>query len=48
MNPALAFVMGGALIVAFTAFRLAKRQAAPLFGPRFLAPGRTATEQFLR
>lgn len=37
-DSSLAFVMGGALVVAFFGYRLAWRREAPLFGGRFQAP----------
>lgn len=41
-DPSLAFVMGGALIVAAIGYRLVWRRKAPLFGGRFQVP--TGTE----
>ena len=40
-DPSLAFVMGGAVIVAFVGYRLAWRRNAPLFGDRFQLPTST-------
>jgi uncharacterized membrane protein YedE/YeeE len=40
-DPSLAFVMGGAVVVTFAGFRLARSRAAPLFDARFHWP--TAT-----
>ena len=37
-NPALAFVMGGALAVTFVGYRLAFRRAGPLLAGRFSLP----------
>ena len=37
-DPSLAFVMGGALVVAFIGYRLTWRRAAPVFGGRFQIP----------
>lgn len=37
-DPSLAFVMGGALIVSFVGFRLARRRPAPVFEARALWP----------
>lgn len=39
-DPTLLFVMGGALVVAFPAFRLAGRMSHPLFDGRFVLPSR--------
>ncbi|MFT0860758.1 DUF6691 family protein [Ancylobacter sp. G4_0304] len=39
-DPSLAFVMGGAVLVAFIGFRLALRREAPLMAPRFQIPTR--------
>ena len=39
-DPSLAFVMVGALSTYAIAFRLIRRRAAPLFGPRFQVPTR--------
>jgi len=43
-NPALAFVMGGALVVAFVLFRLARQQGRPLAAPSFHWPTSTAVD----
>jgi len=43
-NPALAFVMGAALVVTFVLFRLARRQDRPLAAPRFAWPASTAID----
>ena len=40
-NPALLFVMAGAVSVTFIGYRLAFARGAPLFGPRFLLPTTT-------
>lgn len=40
-DPSLAFVMGGAVIVAFIGFRLVLAQPAPLLATRFQVPTRT-------
>jgi hypothetical protein len=40
-DPSLAFVMGGAVVVAFVGFRLAWARPAPLLAPRFQVPTRT-------
>ncbi len=37
-NPALLFVMGGAVTVTFIGYRLAFARGAPLFAPRFMLP----------
>lgn len=39
-DPSLAFVMGGALLVAFVGYRLVLRRPAPLFDSRFHLPTR--------
>jgi len=39
-DPSLAFVMGGAVIVAFLGFRLARMRDKPLLAPRFQLPTR--------
>lgn len=39
-EPALLFVMGGAVMVYFATFRLIARRKAPLFAPQFLIPSR--------
>ena len=38
-NPALAFVMGGAVVVTFIGYRLVLRRGQPLFASRFQLPG---------
>ena len=43
-NPSLAWVMVGALTVAFVGYRVVGRRAAPLFVPRFLTPDRTSLD----
>src|SRR4029453_6865898 len=43
-NPALAFVMAGALAVAFAGFRLARGRAAPLLATRFGWPTSSAID----
>ena len=40
-DPSLAFVMGGAVLVAFLGFRLVLARPAPLMAPRFQLPTRT-------
>ncbi|MBS9476381.1 DUF6691 family protein [Ancylobacter radicis] len=40
-DPSLAFVMGGAVLVAFIGFRLALSRPAPLLAPRFQLPTRS-------
>ncbi|NCO85527.1 MAG: YeeE/YedE family protein [Rhodobacterales bacterium] len=40
-DPSLAFVMGGAFVVAFIGYRLVFRRPAPLLAPRFAVPGNT-------
>ncbi|WP_371345377.1 DUF6691 family protein [Ancylobacter sp. IITR112] len=40
-DPSLAFVMGGAVMVAFLGFRLVLMREAPLMAPRFQLPTRT-------
>lgn len=37
-DPSLAFVMGGAVIVAFIGYRYVLAKPAPIFGPSFLVP----------
>ena len=37
-DPSLAFVMGGAILVAFPGYRLVFRRAAPVMAPRFELP----------
>ena len=44
-NPTLAFVMGGALVVAAPAFWLARRRAGPWFAPRFEWPTATRVDR---
>lgn len=39
-DPSLAFVMGGAVLVAFIGFRLVLHREAPLMAPRFQIPTR--------
>jgi hypothetical protein len=38
-NPALAFVMGGAVVVTFIGYRLVLQRGQPVFAPRFQLPG---------
>ena len=40
-DPSLAFVMGGAVLVAFVGFRLVLAREKPLLAPRFQLPTRT-------
>lgn len=40
-DPSLAFVIGGAILVALPGFRLVRRRAAPLFAARFRMPTRS-------
>ena len=40
-DPTLAFVMGGAILVAFPAFQLAKRREKPLLAERWSLPNRS-------
>lgn len=40
-DPSLAFVMGGAVLVAFVGFRLVLARERPLLAPRFQLPTRT-------
>ena len=40
-DPSLAFVMGGAVMVAFIGFRLVLKREAPLLSPRFQLPTRS-------
>lgn len=40
-DPSLAFVMGGAVMVAFIGFRLVLKREAPLLAPRFQLPTRS-------
>ena len=44
-NPALAFVMAGALAVTFVGYRLAWRRGTPLWAPRFQMPTATAIDR---
>jgi uncharacterized protein len=39
-DPTLLFVMGGALLITFPAFRLARRMQSPLFESKFVLPTR--------
>lgn len=43
-DPSLAFVMGGALIVAMIGYRIAFRRTAPIFEPGFALPTNTAID----
>ena len=43
-DPSLAFVMGGALVVAFVGFRLAARRRTSLSGEPFHVPGASAID----
>jgi hypothetical protein len=43
-NPALAFVLGGALVVTFVLFRLARRQSEPFAAARFHWPTSTVVD----
>jgi len=43
-DPSLAFVMGGAVIVAFVGYRLVLKRGRPLVGARFHLPTRTDLE----
>ena len=43
-NPALAFVMGGALLITIPGFRLAQRRATPWFDREFFLPAKTRIE----
>lgn len=43
-DPSLAFVMGGALIVAFFGYRLVWKRGAPVFADRFQLPTATAID----
>lgn len=43
-DPSLAFVMGGAVIVAFVGYRLVLKRGRPLVGTRFHLPTRTDLE----
>ncbi len=40
-DPSLAFVMGGAIAVTLPGYRLLRRRSGPLFGDRFVWPGKT-------
>lgn len=46
-DPTLAFVMGGAVLVAFPAFRWARRATHPLLTPAFCLPTRRAIDRRL-
>lgn len=46
-DPSLAFVMGGAVVVAFIGYRLAFASGAPLFGERFVLPTSTQVDRRL-
>lgn len=46
-DPSLAFVMGGALLVAFVGYRLVWRRDGPLFESRFQVPTSTAIDRKL-
>jgi len=46
-DPSLAFVMAGAVIVAFMGYRLAWRNAAPMLDDRFHLPKSTAVDRRL-
>ena len=43
-NPALVFVLAGAVLVTFIGYRLVMRRTAPLVAPRFMLPGATALD----
>ena len=43
-DPSLAFVMGGAVMVAFVGYRLVLKRDRPVVGPRFRIPTRTELE----
>ena len=43
-NPTLAFVLGGAVVVAGAGFALARRRTTPLLEPTFHAPARTGLD----
>ena len=43
-DPSLAFVMGGALIVAFIGYRLVWKRGTPVFAERFQIPTATAID----
>lgn len=44
-NPALAFVMGGALITTYIGYRLVLKRKAPLCNPKFDIPTATAIDK---
>lgn len=46
-DPSLAFVLGGAVLVAALAYALAARRSAPVFGDRFHRPGATRIDRGL-
>ena len=46
-DPSLAFVMGGALMVTYTGYRLVWRRQAPLFADRFQVPTTTTIDRRL-
>jgi uncharacterized protein len=46
-DPTLAFVMGGAILAAFPAFRWAKRHKHPLLGEKWFIPERTDIDKRL-
>lgn len=46
-DPSLAFVMAGAVLVAFVGYRLAFRRGRPLLAPSFQLPTRTYIDQRL-
>jgi len=46
-DPSLAFVMGGAVLVTITAFRVVLRRPAPLWAERFYLPTATAVDRQL-
>ena len=46
-DPSLAFVMAGAVLVAFVGYRLAFRRGRPLLAPSFQLPARTDVDQRL-
>ena len=46
-DPSLAFVMGGALLVTYTGYRLVWRRPAPLFADRFQVPTSTTIDRRL-
>jgi uncharacterized membrane protein YedE/YeeE len=43
-DPSLAFVMGGAIAVTFTGFKLVLRRPQPVFGGKFHLPGATGID----